>query len=261
MATTFASQHTQKKDKLRGALIAVGEKFIGFDKVVEDDALQRKVVEQKRMQDITEGMAKLEKALNSEIKRRVEANKTLQQMTEQIANDMLDRLQKRILQRIESITGGVQNLTSRCATLERGIQQFKGELPSKLQVDTAALVREIAELKLGMEGDKKLRIERDTQYLKRLADVELGIDGKFDDEFRILEEQTRTLKAEVEALSRADDGSEEQFRSFILEEVSALKNGLALASQAREQTDDEIVQALNQYTNALQKGLRQANMR
>ena len=38
------------------------------------------------------------------------------------------------------------------------------------------------------------------------------------------------------------DEAHEQFRAFIMEELMALKNGLALATQAREQSDDEIIQ-------------------
>lgn len=247
--------------RLRSELVGLGERFIGFDKVVEEDTLRRKAAEASRVVEVQEGLVKLEKALNAEIKRRVEANKTLQQITEQLANDMLDRVQKKVLRRMERLTVGIESLSTRCTTLERGLQQFKGELPSKLQVDTAALIREIAELKSAMEGDKKHRIERDTQYLKRIAEVEYGIDSKFESGFAVLEQQTQALKQEIANLSRTDDTSEEQFRAFILEEVSSLKNGLSLGTQARERTDDEIVQAINQYTNALHKGLRSANYR
>ena len=40
-----------------------------------------------------------------------------------------------------------------------------------------------------------------------------------------------------------------------------MKNTLSATAHAREQTDDEIVQAMNQYTNALHKGLQAANKR
>ena len=49
-------------------------------------------------------MVAVEKTLNQEIKRRVDANKTLQQISEQMANEMLDRLQLRIVKYIESLT-------------------------------------------------------------------------------------------------------------------------------------------------------------
>jgi hypothetical protein len=248
-------------DKLRSKLVDVGQRFIGFDKVVEEDTIVRKGAEEKRITDAKGGLLKLEKALNVEIKRRVEANKTVQEMTETLANNMLDRLQSKILARIEKLTNSLDSLTTRCSALESGIQQFKGELPTKLSVDTAALIKEISTLRNSMEQDKKHRNERDTAYLRRIAEVEYGIDSKFESGFAIMEQQTSSLKQEIASLSRTDESSEEQFRAFILEEVAALKNSLSLAAQAREQTDDEIVQAINQYTNALHKGLRSANAR
>jgi len=248
-------------DKLRSKLVDVGQRFIGFDKIVEEDTISRKGTEQKRIDDAKSGLTKLEKALNVEIKRRVEANKTVQEMTETLANNMLDRLQSKILARIEKLTHSLDSLTTRCGALESGIQQFKGELPTKLSVDTAALIKEINTLRNSMEADKKHRNERDTAYLRRIAEVEYGIDSKFESGFAIMEEQTQSLKQEIASLSRTDESSEEQFRAFILEEVAALKNSLSLAAQAREQTDDEIVQSINQYTNALHKGLRSANAR
>merc|ERR1712187_600678 len=93
-------------------------------------------------------------------------------MGEQLANDMLQRLQSNITVRIEKLASSIESLTLRCSSLEKGISQFRGELPSKLQVDTAALVKEISELRRQMELDRKSRIERDTVLLRRLAEME-----------------------------------------------------------------------------------------
>jgi len=261
---TFNSQQAREDkgvDKLRSKLIEVGQRFVGFDKIVEEETVKRKGLEKQRIAQVQEGLLKLEKALNLEIKRRVDANKTVQQMTDQLANGMLERLQTMILQRIEKLAGSIESLTLRCSALEKGISQFKGDMPSKIEVDTASLVKEISGLRQQMEQDKKERIQRDAAYLKRITEVEYGTDSKFESGFATLTQQTDAIKKDIASLSRTDDSSEEQFRAFLLEEVAALKNTLAMASQGREQTDDEIVQAINQYTNALQKGLESANHR
>merc|ERR1712050_710815 len=97
-----------------------------------------------------------------------------------LANDMLERLQSNILVRIEKLASSIESLTMRCTALEKGISQFRGELPSKLQVDTAALVKEISELRRHMEADRKSRIERDTGLLRRLAEMETHVCSQFD---------------------------------------------------------------------------------
>merc|ERR1719324_846372 len=90
-----------ERDKLRTKLVDVGQRFIGFDKVIEEDTVKRRQQEIKKLAAAQEGLMKLERALNTEIKRRVDANRQVQCLTEQLANDMLQRLQSNILVRIE----------------------------------------------------------------------------------------------------------------------------------------------------------------
>lgn len=111
-------------------------------------------------------LGRLEKALNAEIKRRVEANKTLQQITEQMANEVFERLQKKVHRRVEKLTvsemyrarlssslamaplqGILDGLMSRGAALEHGIAQMKGEVPSKLQVKGSGRKGQMAALR------------------------------------------------------------------------------------------------------------------
>lgn len=253
-----------ERDRLRGKLIDVGTRFVGFDKVIEGDTVKRKQQETKKFSAAQEGLMKLEKAMNCEIKRRVDANKQVQGLTEQLANDMLERLQSNILMRIEKLASSIESLTLRCTALEKGISQFRGELPSKLQVDTAALVKEISELRRQMELDRKARIERDTVLLRRLAEMESSETVQFESGSLALQNGADQLKNEIDGLARSEEVNDsriEKFRAFILEEIAGMKNTLAVSAQAREQTDDEIVQAMNQYTNALQKGLHSANHR
>jgi len=259
-----SGEKSAARDKLRNQLVDVGQRFIGFDKVIEEDTVKRRQQEVKKLQAAQEGLIKLERAMNNEIKRRVDANKQVQSLTEQLANDMLQRLQASIVVRIEKLAASIESLTLRCTALEKGIAQFRGELPSKLQVDTAALVKEISELRRQMEMDRQSRIERDTALLRRLAEMESVEATQFDQGAAGLQTNFDQLKAEIDGLARTDDAADtrtEKFRAFMLEEIAGMKNTLTISSIARHQTDDEIVQAMNQYTNALQKGLHSANNR
>jgi SF-assemblin/beta giardin len=50
--------------------------------------------------------------------------------------------------------------------------------------------------------------------------------------------------------------TEEKFQSVVLEELTTLKGQLEMERSERIAEDDEIVQAVNDYTRALQDGLR-----
>lgn len=257
-------EKTAERERFRNKLLDVGQRFVGFDKVIEDDTENRRQQEAKKFQAAEEGLVKLEKALNCEIRKRVDTNKQMYTITEQLANNMLEKLQANILVRIEKLSSSVDHLTARCASLEKGIATFRGQLPTKLQADTAALVREISELRRQMELDRKTRIERDTTMLRHLAEMETCEAGQFSKGSRELAGKVEQFKEEINVIARSqevNDDKSEKFRSFILEEIAGMKNTLTLSAKAREQTDEEIVQAMNQYVHVLQKGLQTANNR
>ena len=59
-------------------LAVLSERICGFERQMETEAKQRRESEEGRVIAIKEAISKLEKTLNAEIKRRVEANKALQ---------------------------------------------------------------------------------------------------------------------------------------------------------------------------------------
>eukprot|EP00931_Biecheleriopsis_adriatica_P004273 TRINITY_DN105972_c0_g1_i1.p1 TRINITY_DN105972_c0_g1~~TRINITY_DN105972_c0_g1_i1.p1 ORF type:complete len:317 (-),score=85.59 TRINITY_DN105972_c0_g1_i1:91-993(-) len=253
-----------ERERLRNKLVDVGQRFVGFDKVIEDDCLKRRTQEVKKFQAVHEGTAKLEKAMNLEIRKRVDTNKQIQEMTERMANEMLERIQEKILTRIEKLSSSIEMLMQRAAVLEKGIATFRGQLPSKLQVDTAALVKEINELRKAMDLDRRQRVDQDTELLRRLADMESSEAVQFNEGSRQLGEAYAQFKDQINHLARSEEVSDnktEGFKAFILEEIAGMKNMLASLSQSRENTDDEIVLAMNQYTSALGKALQAANNR
>merc|ERR1712217_904666 len=188
--------------------MGVGQRFIGFDKVIETDTHTRRKTEVQNLSAAQEGLMKLEKAMNAEIKRRVDANKQVQGLTEHLANEMLERLQSNILIRIEKLASSIESLTLRCSALEKGISQFRGELPSKLQVDTAALVKEISELRRQVDMDRKTRIERDTVLLRRLVEMESAEAAQFEQGTGLLHQGFDQLKSDIDSLARTEEVSD-----------------------------------------------------
>lgn len=67
------TNHTTKSK-----LAVLSERICGFERQMETEAKQRRESEEGRVIAIKEAISKLEKTLNAEIKRRVEANKALQ---------------------------------------------------------------------------------------------------------------------------------------------------------------------------------------
>lgn len=54
--------------------------------------------------------------------------------------------------------------------------------------------------------------------------------------------------------------SEEKFQQWVLQEISGLKGAVEEEREARIAEDEDIVNALNDYTRALQEGLKVINL-
>ncbi|KAF4687452.1 hypothetical protein FOZ60_003976 [Perkinsus olseni] len=255
-------------ERLRSQLLSVGERFIGFDRVIGEEAARRRTSEEHRITDLAETVSRLDKALSDEVRRRTESTNTLTRVTEQMANDMLEKLQNSVIGKLEQVTKLVENLALRTTTLERGMLQLRGELPSKLLVDASALQKEIRELGDRMSSERQLWAERDRRLLERLEEIGTGLERKVANECTAFDQQTAGLDREVEALRKTGNPGgpdyrvteEEQFRGFLLEELAAIKNGLQLETRARTEADDDIIAGVNQSADSLQRGLRCANL-
>ncbi|EER19990.1 SF-assemblin, putative [Perkinsus marinus ATCC 50983] len=245
---TSSTSPQRSSERLRSQLLSVGETFIGFDKVIEDEAAKRRSSEEHRVTDLADTVTRLDKALSDEVRRRSESTNTLTRVTEQMANDMLDRLQNGILGRLEEVAKTVETLALR----EEG---FRGELPSKLLVDASALQREIRELGEKMKGKRQVWADKDHRLLERSEEIGLGLERKVDNECTTFEKQTSGLDKEVEALRKltADSGApdrrvteEDQFRGFLLEELASIKKDILVrnADAIQSQSIHDVVEHL-----------------
>mmetsp|Transcript_137203 Transcript_137203/g.242588 ORF Transcript_137203/g.242588 Transcript_137203/m.242588 type:complete len:417 (-) Transcript_137203:80-1330(-) len=246
-------------ERLRGKLLEMGSSFVGFDKVVEKDTVRRRQAEHQRVQEVLDGLARLEKRFNVEIKRRLEANTSSQEVMEKLLSDMLSRVQGRILHRFELLSQSMESLFGRLVTLERGIQQFKGELPSNLQVETASLFQAIREITNNFEDDRRQRSETDQFLFRRLEESDCNVDARVEQELAALERCAEAVQMELEEFSADADTPIPSKWVGLLENLAQLRGGIAKEAQRRETVDDQVVQAINQYTSALQRTLSMSN--
>ncbi|OEH77432.1 SF-assemblin [Cyclospora cayetanensis] len=240
----------------KSKLAVLSERICGFERQMETEAKQRRESEEGRVIAIKEAISKLEKTLNAEIKRRVEANKALQAMFESQLLQVQDKLSQVFVDKFEQLQCGVDALNERISLVEREFAVERDKQAREAEEKNAAISNDISSLQHAFETDKSGRQERELQLAKRLGDLEYRTEGKFEAEKNAREQKIEQLREELEEAKRIRERGEEKFHTFILEEVAALKNGLILESQAREGADDDIVQAVNHYTTALQDALR-----
>merc|ERR1740117_991738 len=91
----------------------------------------------------------------------------------------------------------------------------------------------------------------------QIRDLKERTAERFSCDLITLEKQHCELREELEVALHEDN--DKRFQDHILEEMAALKTGLVVESQTREQADDSIVSALNHYMQAIQEALRVVN--
>jgi len=235
------------------------EKFEGFQNQWEAETKQRIEREGTKLDVVKESMTKLEGTLNSEIKRRVEANKALQAMFESQIAAIQDRLEAIFVDRLDKLQASVDGLSDRMGTVERDFALTREQYIQDIEEKNAVVAKDTNSMQNAFENEKVDRRERELAISKKLGDHETRTQGALEAQTASREQKYQALRSELEDIKRARDEGDDKFQTFILEEVAAVKNGLVAESHAREQSDDDIVQALNHYTKCLQDALRIIN--
>jgi len=238
---------------------ALRDKFQTFQSQWEHETRHRLERDSTKLDDTKESMTKLEQTLNSEIKRRVEANKALQQGFERQIQGIQDNLETIFIDRLEKLQNSVDGLGDRMSAVERDFTLTREQYIQDIEDKNAVVAKDVNGMQNAFENEKIDRKEREQAISNKLSEHETRTQAAFEAQGGNRENKYSSLRTELDAIKRVREKGDDKFQTFILEEVAAVKNGLVLESHAREQADDDIVQALNHYTKCLQDALRIIN--
>lgn len=247
-------------ERLRGKLVDMGTSFSGLERQVEDDRRRRHDIEQRRIQELLLSMDKLGRTLSAEVGHREQATASLQQAIDKALEAMVARVQMQIAARFGQLSQSVESLCERCATVERGIQQLRGEVPSKLQVESVRLQFKLREMVADLHTDRGRRVEHDAQLLRSVEEVEHSIDFRMQRELALLERQIEALQELIDEVASAGERPEARNRrDMVFTELASVREGVAAEARNREAADDQVVQAINEYTAMLHRSLSTVN--
>jgi len=238
---------------------ALRDKFASFQSQWADETKHRIARDSTKLDDTKENMMKLESTLNSEIKRRVEANKSLQSLFEHQISTIQERLESVFIDRLELLQQSVDTLADRMGNVEKDFTLTRERYIQDIEDKNAVVAKDVNGMQSAFESEKIDRKERELAISKKLGEHETRTQAAFESQVVNREQKYSSLRAELDQIKRSREKGDDKFQTFILEEVAAVKNGLSMESQDREQADDDIVQALNHYTKCLQDALRIIN--
>lgn len=206
-----------------------------------------------------ETLDKVEKTLNAEIKRRVEANKALQDMFETQILTVQEKLESGFDERLDKVEDAINALSDRLGLIERDFAIERERYVRDLEDKNALVARDVNSIQTAFENERLVRAEKEAILVKRIGDIDIKTDEKIDSCKLMLDDRILQIRSEMEEIYRMNNAGEDKFEQFVLEEIASLKNSVLLETQSRESADDDLVNALNHYTRALQDALRIIN--
>lgn len=236
---------------------AVLDRFEQFEKQMVMETNLQKDAEDNEIIRIQDNLDTLTNTLNEEVKRRGEAHKALQGMFDAQMATVQDKLEAGLMERLEALHGAVESLDDRVDAVETDFCQAAERYIKDIEDKSTMVSKDISTLQSAFHSERQDRKERETLIVAKLRDLEERTAEQFSHHLTTLEKQHHELGVELEVAMHEDN--DKRFQDHILQEMAALKTGLVVESQTREQADDSIVSALNHYMQAIQEALRVVN--
>lgn len=222
----------------------VTDRLASFASELDCATQNRKQADSTRYQALSESVHRLDQNLQAEIARRAERDLRLQQ---QLAD--MDAVSHGLKVALDGLTATVQalqdSLAAESAARQSDLEHLATGLVSKVNECVDALAAETAER------------ERSVAEVRQAAAGEAGrLAGALQEAAAAQTAALQALRQEVEAGAAETAAREELWQGAAVADIAELKAALAAEREERIQEDDAIVVAVNDYTAAMQEGLR-----
>merc|ERR1719161_2347312 len=178
------------------------QRFHGFEREMEMETRSRKTNDESKLGTIKDDMSKLERTLNSEIKRRVEANKALQGMFESQIATVQDKLEAVFVERLDRLQSRVDSLNDRMGVVEKDFSQSREKYIRDIEDKNQMVAKDVSSLQGTFRQEKVDRKEREQATALKLKDHEARTTAKFEQEDKIREQKYQALREELEESKR-----------------------------------------------------------
>lgn len=204
-------------------------------------------------------LEKIEQVIATETKRRIEASKALQVMFEAKLTAMQAQFKKDLREAFEPLQTQIDALVGRVEKLEETMAHERRDREKEIQRANKEVLDKFREHQKEFEVEKVTRLQREAQTLKRVGDEVFRIQQKITAERAAREAAIVLMKDDFTSAHKAREKADEVFKSEMLRKMGVVEKDLEVETKNREASEEQLVNALNDYTQALQDGLRIVN--
>jgi hypothetical protein len=240
-------------------LNTMADDFNNFYGDLEEETTIRKQAEEARVVRMERELGKIEQVLATETKRRIEASKALQTMFEAKVVAMQREFKSELRAAFEPLQSQIDAIVGRVEQLELVMENERRDREKEIQKANKEVLDQFAIHQKQFEVEKITRLQREAQTLKRVGDEVFRIQQKITGERTAREAAIVLMKDDFFAAHKAREKADEIFKSEMLRKMAVVEKDLEVETKQREASEEQLVNALNDYTRALQDGLRIVN--
>ncbi|KAI8470508.1 MAG: striated microtubule associated system I fiber component [Monoraphidium minutum] len=234
----------------------VAERFSAFYSDLEQEKQQRRLAEASRYQALADSLVKLEKSLEAEVKRRAEADRQMQAHFEEELKAIQDRSAAQYAELSSSFRTSVEGLARTLQDLHGIVKEEREQRRQDIEHLAGTLVGKVNECVAALDEERVGRVESETKVVRQVGADLLRLQERLEGEKGAREAELGSLRSEIHEVLGNRNVTDEKFQAVVLDELAMLKGAVTAEREERVAEDDEIIMAVNDYTKALQDGLR-----
>jgi len=242
---------SQKKPSVSSDVIGDGS----FEALMKERAKLRKEKDEHSIAELRVSLTNTERSLSREIKRRIESQSYIEKLCEEKVAAMEERLHLVMDNHVKGIQDRLEQLDVKVNDLNIRLEEEKATIPADIAKRSKDIKDMLQSFIDEFSVERKDRLNREGRIMKQLTDHAELLSTQWNEERRSREESVSILTEKLDENDRNRSEADANFSSLVEREVEKLREEIDKESKERTIEDDEIVEALNRYTEHLQNSL------
>lgn len=236
--------------------------------------------EQERYSHLKESINILERDFKAELARRNEAERHLQSHVDRELSQVSEQISGQLKELQQTVRSGLDQMQRAISNLNNLVMDEREQRKVDIDHVGTSLCARLDEVVQTVDEERFSRLEQERQSLKRygrtttqhtlltttlchaphrfcrIGEDLFKVNERIECEKKCREHAIAELASEVHDFEQNKSSQEGQFQTRMSEEIGMLRDRLNVETAERMQEDETIVTAINEYTRALQEGLR-----
>lgn len=215
----------------------------------------RKEREEYNIAELKVQIIRLEDALAAETKRRVDATTKLDDQAREQIYEMEQRLRQQLQDDNDKLQARLSKLETRMQELENRWTEDAAHQLDSIGHKAREFNKVLEQLQQEHDMERKARLRREGSLLQQVEQHAKEFEDRWNAERQDRLDQIAKLEKRLTEKETQREREQASFQRRVEEELELLRTEIDLEVQERQAHDDQIVAALNRYTQQLQQSL------